>query len=142
MKKRPYADHPINQALDRAIKDKDISNGDVVKALGDYTAAAIGNYRRGDREVPTSLILKWNEIYGESLMPETFALPTKTNVSRETEMNVLNDPNEDWYKGTISTLIRQNGETINEFQKRDEKEILWLREMLATQINPPNNGHQ
>lgn len=150
MKKLPYSDNPINKALDRAIKDRNISNEDVVKALGDYTAAAIGNYRRGLREVPTNLVLKWNEVYGESLMPETFVLTSKTYVPRGTETNVSvrenvnpsdeDFSNEDWYKKTIDTLIHQNGETIGEFRKRDEKEIVWLRDMLATQIKPPNNG--
>lgn len=76
----------LNDALDRSITEKRLSNEDVAKSLGLYTAAAIGNYRRGKRKVPSDLIEKWKEIYGEDLhdSPKTNVSGIKTNVSRET----------------------------------------------------------
>lgn len=80
---------PLNKALDRCIKDRDLSNEDVVRDLGIYTAAAIGNYRRGVRDVPTDLVEKWEEHYGENLytIAKTLVSTDKTNVSRETVFN-------------------------------------------------------
>lgn len=76
----------LNEALDASIRDRKLSNEDVAKALDLYTAAAIGNYRRGTRKVPSDLIEKWEEVYGESLSTrsKTNVLKGKTNVSRET----------------------------------------------------------
>lgn len=85
---------PLNKALDRSIKDRDLSNKDVAQNLGMYTPAAIGNYRKGRRDVPTDLVIKWKEHYGEDLMaaPETDVSTNKTNVSRETNTEENNDP--------------------------------------------------
>lgn len=94
-----YSMEPLNKALNQSIKDMDLSNADVERDLnGLYTSAAIGNYRKGIREVPSKLVRKWKEHYGHDLMAiaETFASTNETNVSRETQSN---------QKDTKSTVV-------------------------------------
>ena len=76
----------LNEALDRSIREKKLSNQQVVDALGIYTAASIGNYRRGPRNVPSDLVEKWKEVFKEDLhnLTKTIVSTPNTNVSRET----------------------------------------------------------
>lgn len=112
---------PLSKALDRFIKDMDFSNEDVVQATGLYTAAAIGNYRKGRRKVPSDLIEKIKEVYGVDLMsnPETTVSTNKTNVSRETKGDPWDSVN-----GLIEAFklnSEQHKEEVQELRKDKEK---------------------
>lgn len=135
---------PLNKALDRCIKDRDLSNEDVVRRLGVYTAAAIGNYRKGKREVPTGLVIKWKEHYGDDLMAiaETIVSTDKTSVSRETETNVskkptIRDPWDTVDRLTESfTLNSQIHKAEVDDLRKDKNELWEMIRFLRTNRSP------
>lgn len=82
-----YSNDPVNRALKRLMQKHDLSDAEAHRRLGIYTPAAIGNYRRGNREVPTDFILKWEKVFGEKLLEES-KTAVDTNVSRETNVGL------------------------------------------------------
>lgn len=83
-----YFNDPVNRALRRLLEKHKLSDAAAHRELGIYTPAAIGNYRRGKRPVPTDFILKWEEVFpGEKLL-EVAKTGVDTNVSRETNVDL------------------------------------------------------
>lgn len=82
-----YSTNPVNRALKRLMEKHKLSDAEAHRQLGLYTPAAIGNYRRGVREVPTDFIQKWEKVFGEKLLEEAkeVKMTVDTNVSHETK---------------------------------------------------------
>lgn len=135
----------LNKTLDRLIKEKNLSNEDVARDLGIYTAASIGNYRRGKRDVPTDLVIKWKELYGEDLfsLSETNVSKSETNVPRETKTNVdleklkVRDPWDTVDKLTDAFVLNSEIHRDEVEELRKDKTELWEMIRFLRGTNSP-----
>lgn len=124
-----YSTNPVNRALKRLMEKHKLTDAEAHRRLGIYTPAAIGNYRRGAREVPTDLIQKWEKVFGEKLLEEAkeVKMTVDTNVSHETKTQNTRviDP-EVWFAELKKS--NEKHEDANEFLR---EEIRFLRSHIT-----------
>lgn len=135
-----YSTNPVNRALKRLMEKHKLSDAEAHRRLGIYTPAAIGNYRRGAREVPTDFIQKWEKVFGEKLLEEAkeVKMTVDTNVSHET--NVDRDP---WL--AVHKLI--DAFTLNSQAHKEEvtdlrKDKEFLKELLLKVTSSDATAHK
>ncbi len=138
--KRPHANNPLNVAFRRLMENHRLDDAKAQRALGIYTAAAIGNYRRGDRPISSKLIDRWEEVFSEDIRQEAKTI-IKTNVSRETTLPAKS-AKEMFDKATENEAI--SGELWKQLQKdhdlfEKELERAWA---LIDRLLPGGGGSQ
>lgn len=116
------------------MEKKKLSDAEAHRQLGIYTPAAIGNYRRGAREVPTDLIQKWEKVFGEKLLEEA-KTDVDTNVPRGKDTET-HDPWAAVHKLIDAfTLTRQDHKDEVEELKRDKE---FFKELLRGKFVGPD----
>lgn len=91
----------VNKALARAIKEKGMSKAEIARQMGGkISGQSIGYYENG-RKIPHQFLMRWKEVFGESL------IPSETIVSRETKRFETLSVRED-----VWDEIKRNNETF------------------------------